>query len=643
VADENYDVEAKITVKGDQSKKSVGGLVREVLGVTKATQSATGGIYSLLRSTVGLAGAYFGVRALTSGFMGLAASSFAYASTLDKQRTGLSAILAATQPMFAGIADGQERMNAAGVLGGAVFRQLQDDALKSVATSQEMFSIYSAIAGPLAGAGAKLSEIRQITNDTVSAASVLGVDFGQASRDIMLMSTGAAGMDTMLFRMLKSTGQITESTQEWNQMLPEKRLARIKESLSGYRAAAGAFEKTLPGVTSSVLDFFQRFRAAFMAGPLEGLRKSLVRLVGIFQTHQAKILSFLTTAGEMFAKYLDPVFDGVGNAVEYFLSNWEAIALTMQTTWNQIKGWGSFMGEKAQKYTPSLKTAAIGYVGVKVASAAVGGSLSGAAWTAISTKIAALAPVVLEIVKDLFAVGLGFQLVILPIVALVGLVGAMVDVWGSLMLVVMPIGMFLQEIFTTLFTLLGALLSAIWPLAKIIGIVLLGALVAVGGLLLVFARLVFLLIKPIIDGWTLIFEYIGKGLDIVYGYFVKWFEGIAKFFGKVLDIGYGVNKGEVAGKDGSGWIDGFMDSFKANFEKFSSQKGEDESLIASAEAGNKGKAKATTVNDFRGSKIEVKQDFRQADPDRVWLQMVDGINEAATKRMASALTPDFTR
>jgi hypothetical protein len=171
VADENYDVEAKITVKGDQSKKSVGGLVREVLGVTKATQSATGGIYSLLRSTVGLAGAYFGVRALTSGFMGLAASSFAYASTLDKQRTGLSAILAATQPMFKGIENGQTRMAAAGKVGDAIFRTLQDDALKSVATTQELFGIYASISGPLTGAGAKLSDIRQITNDTVAAAT----------------------------------------------------------------------------------------------------------------------------------------------------------------------------------------------------------------------------------------------------------------------------------------------------------------------------------------------------------------------------------------------------------------------------------------------------------------------------------------
>jgi hypothetical protein len=642
VADENYDVEAKITVKGDQSKKSVGGLVREVLGVTKATSSATSGIYSLLRSTVGLASAYFGVRALTSGFVGLAASSFAYASTLDKQRTGLSAILAATQPMFAGISDGQERMNAAGVLGGAIFRQLQDDALKSVATSQEMFSIYSAIAGPLAGAGAKLSEIRQITNDTVAAASVLGVDFGQASRDIMLMSTGAAGMDTMLFRMLKSTGQITESTQEWNQMLPEKRLARIKESLSGYRAAAGAFEKTLPGVTSSVLDFFQRFRAAFMAGPLEGLRKSLVRLVGIFQAHQSQILALLTTAGEAFDKYLEPVFTGIGDSVEYFLDNWEAISLRMQETWNNIKGWGAFVGDKAEKFAPTLKGAAIGYAGVKVASAAVGGSIPAAAGSAISGQLAAAGTVIAEIAKDLFAVGLGFELVILPITVLIGFVGAMIDTWDSLLLVVMPIGAFLQEIFTTLWGLLSSILSVVWPLAKIVGIILLGALVAVGGLLIGFARLVWPLFKLIIDGWTLIFEYIGKALDVVYGYFVKWFEGLAKFFGGVLDIGYDT-RGERASSGGAGWIDGFMDSFKANFEKFSKQKGEDESLIAAAEAGNKGKAKATTVNDFRGSKIEVKQDFRQADPDRIWLQMVDGINEAATKRIASALTPDFTR
>ena len=42
-------------------------------------------------------------------------------------------------------------------------------------------------------------------------------------------------------------------------------------------------------------------------------------------------------------------------------------------------------------------------------------------------------------------------------------------------------------------------------------------------------------------------------------------------------------------------------------------------------------------------KIEVKQDFRNANPDNVWLQMLDGVNSAAESRLSSALIPDFTR
>jgi hypothetical protein len=129
VADETYDVEAKIDVKALTASQGVGGLVRGLLGVQKQAHVAGSGISALLKGTLGFAGAYLGVRTLTSGIRGLVGASFEYATALDTQKTSLAAVLAATQPMYQGISDGAERMNKAGILGGAIFRQLQDDAL----------------------------------------------------------------------------------------------------------------------------------------------------------------------------------------------------------------------------------------------------------------------------------------------------------------------------------------------------------------------------------------------------------------------------------------------------------------------------------------------------------------------------------
>lgn len=644
MADETYDVEAKIDVKALTASQGVGGLVRGLLGVQKQAHVAGSGISALLKGTLGFAGAYLGVRTLTSGIRGLVGASFEYATALDTQKTSLAAVLAATQPMYQGISDGAERMNKAGILGGAIFRQLQDDALKSVATSQEMFGIYSSIVGPLAGAGEKLSGIRQVTNDTVAAASVLGVDFKQAARDINQMTTGAAGTDVLLFRMLRATGRIKEDAKAWNALLPEKRIERMKEALQGFAPAAAAFEKTLPGITSSFVDFMQRFRSNFMAGPLEGFRKMLVRMVGIFQKNQERILALLTTAGDMVGAWLEPMYQAIGNATEYFLTHWEEIAERMQRTWNEMKSWGGFALGKAQKFAPTAKAVGAAYLVNKVGSAAVGGSLAGAGMGAINAKLgAALAPIA-EVVKDLFAIGAGFQAVILPLTILAGAIGVIVDQWDAVLIFAAPVGMFIQDIFGTLWTLLKSILSVIWPLAKVVGGILLIAFTSVLGIVLSFARLLWPAFRFIIGGWVLIFEYLGKGLEWLSDVIGKTFAGIAKFFGGVLDIGYGVNKPKEKGEESSaGFFDGFMDAFGANFAKFSKQKGEDESILNMAEESNKGKAKKTTINDFRGSKIEVKQDFRDADPDRVWDQTVEAINEGASKRIASALVPDFTR
>jgi phage-related protein len=50
-----------------------------------------------------------------------------------------------------------------------------------------------------------------------------------------------------------------------------------------------------------------------------------------------------------------------------------------------------------------------------------------------------------------------------------------------------------------------------------------------------------------------------------------------------------------------------------------------------------------THNDFRGSKITVKQEFREADPDRVWVQFRKGLEQEATARTRSGFADPLAR
>lgn len=51
--------------------------------------------------------------------------------------------------------------------------------------------------------------------------------------------------------------------------------------------------------------------------------------------------------------------------------------------------------------------------------------------------------------------------------------------------------------------------------------------------------------------------------------------------------------------------------------------------------GNTPMDRPNVTNDFRGSKIEIKQEFRQADPDNVWVQVREGLEQEALARTQS--------
>jgi hypothetical protein len=604
---------------------------------------AGSGLGGVVRSALGFASAYVGVQALTGAFRGLVTQAFAFQAVNDKNRVSLGAVLAASDS-FKSMGDPAERMVKAGQVGDAIFRQLQGDALKSVATSQELAGIYTGISGPLLGAGAHLSEIRQITNDTVSAASVLGVDFEQASRDIMQMSTGAAGMDTKLFRMLQSTKAITQSSKEWNELLPEKRVEAMKKALAQFGPAGKAFEKTLPGITSSFVDFMQRFRGAFMSGPLELVRKTLVRMVGVFDANQTKIIAVLTVLGNALARVFEPVINAMSRVVDYFLNNWETIASTIEASWAKLMR----MGAVAAHYAPALGAGAKAAGGAallgKIAPGALGGGL-GAVKAGLAGGPAAgagsIATVIAEIthlISVVVAMGGAFT-IILPIVAvLVGLFAVLSDTWSHLVPILAIVGTYVQTIFSGMWGLIVAVFNALMPLLKIIGVVV-GSLFALGAILMsVFGRLFLAVFGGIMSVLTTIFEYLGKGFTWVYDHIVSIFTDLLDFFGAMhSDL---MPKG---GKTSSG---GFLAGLRMDFDRamagFSAQEKTDASLLSGAEGGAPSSRK-TTINDFRGSKIEVKQDFRSASPDNVWLQMMEGLNSAADQRLTSALVPDFSR
>ena len=162
------------------------------------------------------------------------------------------------------------------------------------------------------------------------------------------------------------------------------------------------------------------------------------------------------------------------------------------------------------------------------------------------------------------------------------------------------------------------------------------------------------ILKLILKGWRLIFEVLAMVSNYIYESVKPAFDAIFGFFANLAmwlnQIGERDPPGdpeERARRRGLSRGQEYMKEAARTNEKFMGE------LAAQVGPGGRGglfgqptefqaqmpTERPTTVNDFRGSKITVKQEFREADPDRVMVQMIDDINKQAEMRIRTGFAP----
>lgn len=465
------------------------------IGVVQMTQRAVGGMIRLFRGAID--------------------EAVSLNAEMDRMRISLGAVLSAVQgtSFEQGIAKGAK-----------IFEQLKEDSITSVATASQMLNIYQGIAGPLSKAGASLQKIREMTRDSVAAATTLGVDFQQAQRDMMLMASGAAGLDVKLFRMLRATGAITESTEEWNQMIPAERVEKMGKALAKFRGAADAFGRSWEGVTST----------------MRGIREEMTLAL----TEKA----FQTMAGA-----LKQVNDMI-------LANKKVI-------FGYLKGLGQQLANLARV------SAAFGL------GATVGSAEGGAGFGAMDIAATTVRPM-LQLVTEAFGVFADVLRLVWTLLEPVVLL--MQALWGTLNLLLFPVRAFMASLRLVLMLFQALAEVIVGPLnSGILG-----------------------LISDIND--------VARAFDL---WMKDLYDGVYYLVNEVREL-FGLER----------------------IKPKPYQMGE----YAGPEMPDSGKMVQNTINDFRGSRIEIKQDFRNADPDRIAFQVTRDIQKQASMRVRSGLAPGFT-
>ncbi len=180
----------------------------------------------------------------------------------------------------------------------------------------------------------------------------------------------------------------------------------------------------------------------------------------------------------------------------------------------------------------------------------------------------------------------------------------------------------------------------IWSFAKPILELFGGAVIM--GLILAFRALAFIvqhvLITPIsivaeVFGWLgSVIQSLGRAIVEV----VQWIKDLIGMDTTTYQKERGYSRPDLAL---AGWKKFGPDAMKSVTEAAMKAKAAKEQEMLSGGFSERGKS----VIDMRGSKIEIKQDFREADPDRVFMRMRDELEREVISRTQSGFASALTR
>jgi len=686
VADEIYDVKAKLTFDGKQADAAVARLGRSMT-------SASGVANTLTRNLLAVGGAYLGLNAVAGAFRGMVRSALAFETQLQSTRIGLTSIISLVDKVDFGTAGRQAT---------AIYEDLDVIAARTTAETMDLVETFQGIVGPMRAAGVSMERIKGLTEATVQTGAALGVDMAQASRDMQLMVRGTAGMDTRLFAIMTSLGAITESTEEWNKGLTAaERVVKLEKAMETFKASGDIAMRTLPAQLTTLSSNLKRLRAELLGPAFKAFAGFLGRINARIIDNRDALLSYLNAVGERIARAVGPVFEWMITQLDYVVDNWDAIVDGFKTVATELRVLipqlvkAAFALAAANAVSGAVFGAAgtiqgsgvLDHIGKRGAggraASAIGGAfsaLSGGSAQAVASagasttllgplgaSLAALAPVAAAVGAALAVVA---ALAIPVIENLDFFAAAMSSLWNAASPLVEALGTSLYESFAAIGNILMMVLMpafvVMYAQFRVLMEVLTPILKLSAKLATIFANLARAGLKWILYGLEKLAEKFTK-VEGPLKPLIEWLGKLADklwlFLDEVVDASAQLGPEAQEGRDrarrqeaedfakdifslGEASLANLYDDvYRRQALRFDPEDpfgiNQQSRVLAPQDPTGTGN-RPSVVNDFRGSKFTIKQDFRDADPDRVLRIFTRDLERQAEKRVRSPNAPAFT-
>ena len=336
---------------------AMSGPLRKIEGEANSTNKAVGNLAGSLKSftAVGaqIAAGAFGFTALSDSISKLVSAGLQFNKAMETNAIGMAGILTSMTTLNGKNMEWNQALKASQ----GIIKGLNEDALKTAATSEELVDTFRALLGPGLGAGMKIEEIQKLTTTGVNAVKSLGLNGPQLIQELRdLVQGGIRPASSTLATALGLTDADITAAKNSSDGLYKF----LMERLQGFERAAKETPKTIAGMEDQLKEGLSRAMSVAVEPVQQKYKELMQQASGVLFNSDLSInedlAKNLQTAGEHIANMVDdfkamadiiapvvvPAVEALGTALGVVLDNAGKIT-------------AAFVAWKAFKFTQNLR------------------------------------------------------------------------------------------------------------------------------------------------------------------------------------------------------------------------------------------------------------------------------------------------
>ena len=321
---------------------AMSGPLRKIEGEATATSKAVINLSSSLKNYASMgaqmAAGAFGFSALSDSISQLVSSGLQFNKTMETNAIGMAGILTSMTTINGKNMEWNQALKASQ----GIIKGLNEDALKTAATSEELVGTFRALLGPGLGAGMKIDEIQKLTTTGVNAVKSLGLSGPQLIQELRDLVQGGI---TPASSTLATALGLTDADIKAAKASSEGLFNFLMERLKGFERAAQETPNTIAGMEDQLKEGFSKAMSIAVKPVQEKYKELMQQTSGLLFTdnlginedltnklqtagqHVANMVEDFKSMGEIVAPIVVPAVEALGTVLGIVLDNAGKITL----------------------------------------------------------------------------------------------------------------------------------------------------------------------------------------------------------------------------------------------------------------------------------------------------------------------------